>query len=545
MQRGPLSLDEAVRLFASRAADARGSPVIVTEADHAMARYIVELLSLNRAAIVMAGARAAEMTPEQIARTLEQLDMATEPEPEVRSRLARGESRRRLGRLGDAATDLEAVLRDAQDDPHGEAEAHRLLGGVYRAQGRPLEALAHKEKALALFSTLGDPVRRAVAHGEVGTALAALGRLREARLFHEQALAAHRELGSRGHEGVELSYLGVTLHRLGRIEEARRAHEAALAIHHETGNRRHEGADRLHLGYVAHELGELDAARASFDQALAILREVGDRALEGVTLSYAGALEVEAKRPEVAGALLQQALAIHAEVDSPRHEAVTWMHLAAHHAALGETDASVAALERFLALGEARVETEQRAWVLALLGRFEEARAIDVEDAHTQRAIELVEAATTVREGRLGVSDAQALLARSRGEGAPVSNRLRRACAALESALAGAGASLEIAADGRWFKGTDGVRVDLARRRPLRLALMLLVDRRLSAPGEGVPWQALLSAGWPDERVQAEAGFSRVRNALFQLRKMGIRDALLTRDDGYLLDPAVRVRRET
>jgi hypothetical protein len=43
--------------------------------------------------------------------------------------------------------------------------------------------------------------------------------------------------------------------------------------------------------------------------------------------------------------------------------------------------------------------------------------------------------------------------------------------------------------------------------------------------------------------VRAEAGFARVRNALATLRKMGLRDVLVTRDDGYLLDPAVAVRR--
>src|SRR5262249_15786860 len=149
-----------------------------------------------------------------------QLDETAAPEHDVRERLARGERSRLLGRLGDASADLEAVLRDARGDPHAEAEAHRLLGAVYRAQGQPARALTHKKKALALFTTIGGPARRAVAHGELGTALAALGKLREARVCHEQALAAHRELGRRAQEGVELSYLGVTLHRLGLLDEA-------------------------------------------------------------------------------------------------------------------------------------------------------------------------------------------------------------------------------------------------------------------------------------------------------------------------------------
>src|SRR5262249_29513439 len=160
--------------------------------------------------------------------------------------------------------------------------------------------------------------------------------------------------------------------------------------------------------------------------ALALLREASDRALEGVTLSHAGALEAEAGRPEVAGPLLQQALAIHREVTSPRHEAITHMHLAYHHAALGEEDEARRALERALELG-AGLETETRAWLLALLGRFGEARALRIEDALTERAIRLLDMA----QAPIPPADARAALAEPR-----VGTRVRRAAARLEAALA-------------------------------------------------------------------------------------------------------------
>jgi DNA-binding SARP family transcriptional activator len=90
---------------------------------------------------------------------------------------------------------------------------------------------------------------------------------------------------------------------------------------------------------------------------------------------------------------------------------------------------------------------------------------------------------------------------------------------------------------------STGPRVDLARRKPLRLALLLLADRWSSARGRGVSWSEVLEVAWPGERVDAESGFARVRNALAQLRKLGLRDVLKTRDDGYLLDPECPVRR--
>lgn len=54
---------------------------------------------------------------------------------------------------------------------------------------------------------------------------------------------------------------------------------------------------------------------------------------------------------------------------------------------------------------------------------------------------------------------------------------------------------------------------------------------------------ALLLAGWPDERVLHHAGTSRVYTAIAQLRREGLRDVLLRRDEGYLLDPNVAISR--
>ena len=52
---------------------------------------------------------------------------------------------------------------------------------------------------------------------------------------------------------------------------------------------------------------------------------------------------------------------------------------------------------------------------------------------------------------------------------------------------------------------------------------------------------ALIACGWPGERIVAKSGASRVYVALSTLRKLGLRDLLLSRDDGYLLDAQVGV----
>ena len=63
-----------------------------------------------------------------------------------------------------------------------------------------------------------------------------------------------------------------------------------------------------------------------------------------------------------------------------------------------------------------------------------------------------------------------------------------------------------------------------------------------AGPGDtGAPVDALVAIGWPGERVLVEAAATRVRVAIATLRRHGLRQVLLTRDDGYLIDPAVRL----
>ena len=527
----PIAENEAIRLFLRRASDASGRAEFTADERDA-ARRIVVLLGCNRAAIQLAAARAADLPIAAIAAIVERLDDERDEPGDLRGRLALAEAHRLKGRLRDAARELEAIVASAHGDTHLDAESHRVLGTVRRAQGRTRDAIEHKRRALEIFTALGDAAHRALSLGELGTALASDGRLREARACHEEALVAHRELGQRAREGAELSYLGVALHRLGRFEEARRVHRQALAIHRETASSRLEGAERLHLAYVAHQLDERDDARAGFDEAIRILDEVDDRTLLAIALVYAASLDVEAGRPESSGPRLRRALVLATEAASARHQALAQLHFADHHTALGEHDEAQRALESAEVLGRERLEPEHRAWILARLGRLSEARTIDVEDASTKLAIDLLSLAAST-----DLSAARAALAKS----LPTSLRVRQARALLENRIARE-LALSMTRDARVVINVEGTRLDLGRRGPLRRVLVFLAERRVSHPGEGVSWQSLLAAGWPEERIREEAAFGRVRNAVAQLRRLGLGDALLTRDDGYLLDPSVPLR---
>jgi len=97
--------------------------------------------------------------------------------------------------------------------------------------------------------------------------------------------------------------------------------------------------------------------------------------------------------------------------------------------------------------------------------------------------------------------------------------------------------------EARWVRPPGGSTMDLARRGSLRRVLDALVTRRLEAPGVAWSPSALLEAGWPGDRVGHESGMMRVYSVIRRLRGLGLGAVLLTRDDGYLLDPQVAVVR--
>jgi DNA-binding response OmpR family regulator len=81
--------------------------------------------------------------------------------------------------------------------------------------------------------------------------------------------------------------------------------------------------------------------------------------------------------------------------------------------------------------------------------------------------------------------------------------------------------------------------VSFRRGRALRLMLLRLFEERLAAPGRALSRQALFASGWPGERASDEAQENRVYVTVSRLRKLGFSRLIVSRDDGFLLDPSV------
>jgi tetratricopeptide (TPR) repeat protein len=81
------------------------------------------------------------------------------------------------------------------------------MAGVYRAVGRPQEALRLYEQALSLKLEVGDRAGEAATLNNMAATYQDIGQLQEALRLYQQALPLMREVGDRAGEATILNNL--------------------------------------------------------------------------------------------------------------------------------------------------------------------------------------------------------------------------------------------------------------------------------------------------------------------------------------------------
>jgi hypothetical protein len=333
--------------------------------------------------------------------------------------------------------------------------------------------------------------------------------------------------------------LAVATHRSGDPAGSLTLHDQALAIHREVGHRRLEGAELLHLGFVHHERGAIATARESFAAARAILEAASARGLEAMALVFAARLEVDVG--DTTKALLLLAEAGHVAPTSWPRVAAT-RHLVAGHLAMaiGAPARACEAYEASLAASrdvEVGFEALTPAYLAVALARSSPPPATRIEQLVLDASARVAEL-----ENQHLRAAADVLAARARGLTPPevplaastASSDVRRALV-----MSGERRGLVLESNGTRAVLPDGRVVDLSRRKNVRLLLVALAGARRDAPGVIVTPEALLEAGWPGQRMRADAATKRLHTAIWTLRSLGFEGLVLTEGDGYLLDPRV------
>jgi tetratricopeptide (TPR) repeat protein len=445
-------------------------------------------LAFAKVAVASVGQPPSSGAIERLSTAITLAEQANDPVLAARALVARAQALRLLGGTRTATRDLRAAvaLARAAHDSVVEADSLRLLGVVARQLVRPLRARTILTRALALYEAAGVLAGTGVVLDDLGVVAHDLGELATARDSYERALAAQRIVGDRRFEGITLGHLGLIAHDFGDLDGALAKHREALDLHTRGEDRRFEGFAHAFIATILLEQGDVDEARNEIARASAIDARLGDidsgALLAGIACAVAAASGKIAEAKEIlARALL--------DVASRDDDGLRRM--------LGVFALTIDIAEARRAAAEGRSDDD----------RAHRKRVRDHLATHAPRNIE---------------------------------DRLARR---VVERLFGSASTTIVAADGTWFDA-GGARVALGRRKSLIAMLARLASARVTTPGQSVSLEALFDAGWPGERIPEASARRRVYVGIDSLRALRLGPALLQKDRGYLLDPAVQILNE-
>jgi predicted ATPase len=405
--------------------------------------------------------------------------------------------------------------------------------------GRMLDAEQELRRALDLSTSQGDEVTWAEASRSLGWALTALGRADEAGAALHAAMAVHRKQGNARGQADASAALGIMNALRGCPDEGLAFLREALSIHVEHGDVLRQEKVLGFAALVGHEPREVArglprevlarAPRSSLDVLPAHVAELVRGESEAakhwqhaIDLYQQGVAAHARRDPDAAIGLFERTIAALERTGVKRGVAAVHAHAAVAHAALGDPKEAAARLARASKAAEGDPSAELAVSVFAA--------AVDVHaGAPLAGAKTLLERTSRPEIGTPELAVAMKVLAAALAEGGPASP------AATPALLVGE--------ESRWIVPPRGERVDLVRYGPVRRLLERLVVARLEEPGIALSAEALIEAGWPGERMRHSAGLLRVYSAVRRLRRLGLDVVLVTRDDGYLLDPDAPVGR--
>jgi predicted ATPase len=442
------------------------------------------------------------------------------------ARARRGWDRFELGDVEGGLQDMRLAVDEAVRlrDAAREAYARNRLGLAHFHCGSPSSGLEELSRAATLAGQTRDRWLRQKTLVELAWAHRRLGAIEPAaqRLLELASLGAAADGATEA--AIRLEHAALA-RASSRPDDALRVLEEATARADDAGALRHRVLLRVERAAALLDLGRAAEAIAALDEALALAGRVQSAIYRAAVLLELARARQELADPEGARAALDLAdIALAAGKDAVYTGAVL-----VERAILAAQNADP----------RARATAEEALAVLQRIGGKPLVIGLAVSGLVDQtRSAERRSAAEALLP-RFADADARAAVGVLRGQPCRDVAVCRRLLL-----LRGGRQKREmiIGSDGRYYE-LDGQRVSLQRQRSLRLILMALVEQAERAPGVGLTQVEVLARGWPGERMRADSGATRVYTSIRRLRRGGLSGVLLTRDDGYLLDPSIAVRR--
>ncbi|MCB9595395.1 MAG: hypothetical protein H6719_21930 [Sandaracinaceae bacterium] len=460
-------------------------------------------------------------------------DFAVDPIAHARALRARGLADAARGAVAKGRADVERSVTLSGDDATERGRALLDLAWTFLRE-RDLDRVeALCTEALDLARSTRERQLEGIALGALGQVPKERGDDALAAKHYREALAIHREVRNRWFEGQAHTRLGILHLEHGNLGQAREHAEAALTSYREFAMRVGEALMLQLLGATTQLEGDLEEARDCYAESSTICAEVGDLRLLSTGLGYRAIAELELGDLEASRAHFEAACKVATDVGEHWHGALFRGYLGALEALEGRAERGAPHFERALARLAAHPHPKIEASVSVLAALPHVTRAARGE-AGAREAANAQIAATLAPRGSL-----------KDPEGASADVRIalrivRHAMNALDEA-GESGDALRVDPSGAWFEPPGGERVDCRRRQALRRILVRLARQRVQQPSAPIHADALIAAGWPDERMSAASAQNRLYVTINRLRQLGLAEHLQLVEGGYRLDPDLAI----
>jgi DNA-binding SARP family transcriptional activator/tetratricopeptide (TPR) repeat protein len=200
----------------------------------------------------------------------------------------------------------------------GEAHALDAVGIAQRILGRYTESIASSEAALAIFADHPDPAGEAAVWQSLGSAHQDLQHpTAEVEACYDRALQLYTKVGDRMNQALMLCSVGNMHAAAGRVAEAEHCLAESARLCQQTGFRNGEVYAVLALGRLKVQIGAHAEAEEPLGTALRLAREMADRYGEAMALMSLGTADRELGKRADSARYLTVAVEIFREIGIP------------------------------------------------------------------------------------------------------------------------------------------------------------------------------------------------------------------------------------
>lgn len=478
------------------------------------------------AALVLAGLEGHQGPLERTVERIDGLDLAALPGPlRLRCALVAVHALSQIRRLDEAEARLARLEPTLQTDSDRARWLHELAS-TRTVAARDADALGLLEE-LDRYDL--PPAERWEVRLKAGLCHLRLGHPEQARQIVEEVRDGTSPTEHPASHARACSFLASVLRREGAAPDVVHALlEPARDLHLRRGLLRMAAVCTADMAVIDADLGDLTAAAARLEEGAGLSLRCGDADMAALALLNLAVVRMLTGDADAAIAALDRLDAMAVSERTRRRAAVRRaLVLAGAGRPIPDPEAAVEALRGI------RTERAATAAVLAPL------LALALAPTRPELAAELLSGDQGDGEGRLAWQVARGVIDGGRPDPALL-DRARsdlRMENALLVRLADRGVPRpRVARDGAWFT-VGAERVDMARKKVLARFLAAL-----AAADGPLPVDALVAAAWPGERLVGDSGVRRVYVAVASLRKLGLRDAIVTVEGeptGWRLDAEV------